>query len=54
MKKAVAALLAAFGLFWLVTDPQGLAQSAQKAGGNGVDLTGDVFDALIAFVGEFD
>jgi hypothetical protein len=54
MKKAVLVLLVGFGLFWMVTDPHGLAQSAQTAGGNGADLTADFFSSVITFVRELE
>ena len=54
MKRAVVVLLVAFGIFWMVTDPHGLAQSAQTAGGNGAELTGDFFNAVIDFVREIE
>ena len=54
MKKAVLVLLVGFGLFWMVTDPHGLAQSAQTAGGSGADLTADFFTSVIAFVRELE
>jgi hypothetical protein len=50
MKKAVVVL----GVFWMVTDPHGLAQSANKAGANGAELTGDFFGAVIAFIRELE
>lgn len=54
MKKAVIALLVGFGLFWMVTDPHGLAVSAQTAGTHLADLTGQFFTAVIAFVRELE
>lgn len=54
MRKAVIALLVLFGGFWMVTDPHGLAQSAQTAGSNGADLTGELFTAMITFVRELE
>lgn len=54
MKKAVVVLLVIFGVFWMVTDPHGLAQSAQKAGANGAQLTGDFFSAVITFIRELE
>jgi hypothetical protein len=50
MKRAVVLVLVVFGLFWMVTDPHGLAQSAHKAGTNGAQLTGDFFSAVITFI----
>ncbi|HYF72087.1 MAG TPA: hypothetical protein VD864_04655 [Nocardioides sp.] len=54
MRKALIVLLVVFAGFWMVTDPQGLAQSAQTAGGNGADLTSDLFSAVITFVRELE
>lgn len=54
MRKAVVVLLVGFGIFWMVTDPNGLAQSAQRAGGSGAELTGDFFTAVITFVRELE
>lgn len=54
MKKAVIALLVVFGLFWMVTDPHGLAQSAHKAGASGAEMTGAFFDAVITFIREVE
>lgn len=54
MRKALVVLLVVFGGFWMVTDPHGLAQSAQTAGSNGAALTGDLFTAMITFVRELE
>lgn len=54
MKKAVVVLLVAFGLFWMVTDPHGLAQSAHKAGANGAQLAGDFFSSVITFIRDLE
>ncbi|MCB0895421.1 MAG: hypothetical protein H6529_03920 [Nocardioides sp.] len=54
MKKAVVVLLIVFGLFWMVTDPHGLAQSAHKAGASGAALTGDFFSSVITFIRELE
>lgn len=54
MRKAVIVLLVVFGGFWMVTDPHGLAQSAQTAGSNGVALTADLFTAVITFVRDLE
>ena len=51
---AVVVLLIVFGVFWMVTDPHGLAQSAHKAGVNGAQLTGDFFAAVITFIREIE
>ncbi len=54
MKKALIVLLVVFGGFWMVTDPHGLAQSAQTAGGHGAALTSDLFTAVITFVRDLE
>jgi hypothetical protein len=54
MKKALVVLLIVFGVFWMVTDPHGLAQSAHKAGTNGADLAGDFFSSVITFIRELE
>jgi hypothetical protein len=54
MNKAVLVLLVVFFGFWLVTDPHGLAQSAQRAGGQGAQWTGDLFTAVITAVKDLE
>lgn len=54
MKKAVVVLLVVFGLFWMVTDPHGLARSAHKAGASGAALTADFFTSVITFIRELE
>ena len=54
MRKAVVVLLIVFGVFWMVTDPHGLAQSAHRAGAGGARLTGDFFGAVITFIREIE
>jgi hypothetical protein len=54
MRRAVVVLLVVFGVFWMVTDPHGLAQSAHKAGANGAEMTGEFFDAVITFIRELE
>ena len=54
MRKVVIVLLVAFGLFWMVTDPHGLARSAHTAGSNGAALTADLFTAVITFVRDLE
>jgi hypothetical protein len=39
--------------FWMFTDPSGLANSSQSAGGQVVTWGGDLFSAVIDFVGSF-
>lgn len=50
MNKAIIVLLVIFVGFWMVTDPHGLAQSAQNAGNQGADWTGELFKSLITFL----
>jgi hypothetical protein len=54
MRKALVVLLVVFGGFWMVTDPHGLAESAQTAGSNGASLTADFFTAVITFVRDLE
>jgi hypothetical protein len=54
MNKAVLVLLVVFFGFWMVTDPHGLADSAQRAGGQGAEWAGDLFTALITFVRDLE
>ncbi len=51
MKKAIPLLVVVFLLFWMFTDPSGLADSAGAAAGQVVDLTGQLFAAVIDFLG---
>ena len=50
MKKGIVVLLVIFVGFWMVTDPHGLAESAQKAGGQGGDWAGELFSSVITFL----
>jgi hypothetical protein len=52
MQKAIVVLLVVFVGFWMVTDPHGLAESAQRAGGQGADWTGELFGSMITFLRE--
>ncbi|WP_205470957.1 hypothetical protein [Nocardioides sp. SYSU D00038] len=52
MQKAVVAILVVFLGFWMFTDPSGLADAAQSAGGGLWTWTQDLFRALIDFLGE--
>lgn len=54
MRKAVVVLLIVFAVFWMVTDPSGLARSAHRAGAGGAQLTGDFFGAVITFIRELE
>ena len=55
MKKAILAVVVVFLGFWMFTDPSGLADAAQSAGGQTWDLTraavhgpsSDFFGALV-------
>jgi hypothetical protein len=50
MKRAIVVLLVIFVGFWMITDPHGLAESAQRAGNQGADLAGELFSSLITFL----
>ena len=52
MKKLVLVLLVLFLGFWMFTNPRSLADTSQAAGSHTVTATGDLFDAVIKFVGE--
>ncbi|WP_235958915.1 hypothetical protein [Nocardioides acrostichi] len=52
MKKAIPALLAVFVLFWLFTDPKGLADVASRGGSAGLSFASDMGTAVIDFVDE--
>jgi len=52
MKKVVLVAVAAFLGFWMFTNPHSLAETSQSAGSTAVGATGDLFEAVIAFVGE--
>jgi len=52
MKKAVIVVVAAFLLFWMFTDPRGLADASGSAGGQVVEAGDAFFNAVIDFVGE--
>lgn len=39
--------------FWMFTDPSGLADTAQAAGGTTWDKTTELFSAVIDFLREF-
>ena len=51
-KKPVLAVLVVFVVFWLLTDPSGLAHASESAGSQVMVLAGDLFDALIDFLDE--
>lgn len=50
-KKLVLLALVVFVGFWMFTDPQGLAQTAQDGGGELWSLTQQLFEAVIRFLG---
>ena len=52
MNKAVLVLLVVFLGFWMVSDPRGLAETAQGGGTQVWGLTADLFTSLIAFFRE--
>lgn len=52
MNKAVLVLLVVFLGFWMVSDPSGLAETAQGGGSQVWSLTTDLFTSLIAFLRE--
>ncbi|WP_230084268.1 hypothetical protein [Nocardioides marmotae] len=52
MQKLVLVLVVVFLGFWMFTDPSGLADAGAAVGGQVVSWTGDLFDAVITFVGE--
>jgi hypothetical protein len=54
MKKALVVLLIVFALFWMVTDPRGLALSARKTGGHAGAIAGAFFTSVITFVRDLE
>lgn len=50
-KKAVLALVVVFLGFWMFTDPNGLAEAARAGAGKTWQLTQQLFEAVIDFVG---
>jgi hypothetical protein len=50
-KKVILVVIVVFLGFWMLTDPKGLADSAQSGGGNVWDVTEDLFHGLIDFFG---
>jgi hypothetical protein len=53
-KKIMLVVVVVFLGFWMLTDPNGLADTAQSAGGNGWDLTEQLFSGVIDFFGALD
>lgn len=52
-KKAALVVVIVFFGFWMFTDPSGLADTAQSAGGTGWEKTTQLFEAVIDFFREF-
>lgn len=52
LKKLIVVLLVVFLGFWMVSDPHGLAVTAQDGGSRLWGLTTDLFGSLIAFLRE--
>ncbi|HWM72423.1 MAG TPA: hypothetical protein VNQ53_01720 [Nocardioides sp.] len=48
-KKVILVVVVLFLGFWLLRDPNGLADAAQSGGGNLWDLTEDLFSGAIDF-----
>jgi hypothetical protein len=53
-KKIMLVVVVVFLGFWMLQDPNGLADTAQSAGGNGWDLTERLFNGVIDFFGALD
>jgi hypothetical protein len=53
-KKTILVVVVVFLGFWMLTDPHGLADTAQSAGGNGWELTEQLFTGVIDFFGALD
>lgn len=53
LRKGTVLLAAAFVVFYLMTDPQGLASVAKTAGAGAGHVVAQVFSALITFLGSF-
>lgn len=51
MKKLIIVVVVVFLGFWMFTDPNGMADMAQTAGGQGWDWTQQLFTAVIDFFG---
>jgi hypothetical protein len=50
-KKAILVVVVVFLGFWMLKDPNGLADSAQAGGGNLWDVTEQLFNGVIDFFG---
>jgi len=53
-KKILLVVVVVFLGFWLLRDPNGMADTLQSGGGNGWDLTERVFAGVIDFFGALD
>lgn len=52
MKKALVAVLVVFVLFWMFTDPRGLADATGGLASQLASWTEELFTAVIRFAGE--
>lgn len=52
MKKALVAVLVVFVLFWMFTDPRGLAEATGDIASLVATWTEELFTAIIRFAGE--
>ncbi|WP_370290101.1 hypothetical protein [Nocardioides sp.] len=50
-KKLLGLAVVAFLVFWMFTDPSGLADTSKSAADSGWTLTQDAFNGIIDFVG---
>ncbi len=53
-KKILLVVVVVFLGFWLLSDPHGMADTLQSAGGNGWELTEQLFSGVIDFFGALD
>lgn len=53
MSKVIAGIIVVFLLFWMFTDPSGMARVADSLGGSLWDGTTQFFAAVIDFIGSF-
>lgn len=49
LKKLGLLVVAVFLVFWLFTDPSGMADATRSAGSKGMDLSEQMFTSLITF-----
>lgn len=52
VKKAILVLLVVFIIFWMVTDPNGLADTTKTLGTQGWEALQSLFGSVIDFFGE--